>query len=143
GVERVHLVFRRLYRDVIGDPIGRVGPEVGRHLLGRAQARIDIVADVARGDAELQGPRPVDLDVEIRGVDLLLEMGVGDTWDRRYAAAQLFGNAQVLDPIITDGADVDLRGEAEIQDLGSHICGLEVEQIRRERRRQNFSQLAN
>jgi len=60
------------------------------------------------------GPRAIDLDIEIRSVDLLLQMGVGDTRDGRYAAPQLLGNAQVLDPIITDGADVDLRGEAEI-----------------------------
>src|SRR6478735_4375485 len=98
---RVHLVFRCLHRDVIGDPVCRVGPEIGRDLLGRAQARAKVVADVARSDAELQSPRAIDLDVEIGRVDLLLQMGVDNAWDGGDAATQLLGYVQVLDPVVT------------------------------------------
>ena len=130
--QRADLVFRRLHRDVIGDAVGRIGPEIGRNLFGGAQAGADIVADIARGDAELQSPRAVDLDVEIRRIDFLLQMRVDDAGDLGDAAAQILGNAQILDAIVADGAHVDLRGEPEIQDLRRDVGRLEIEHVRRE-----------
>ena len=125
--QRADLVLRRLHHDIIGNTVCRIGPEVGRHLLRRAQARGDVVADVARGDAELKSPRAIDLDEEIGGIDLLLQMGVDHSWNGCDTAAHLLGNAQIFDPVIADRAYIDLCGESEVQNLRRHIGGLEVE----------------
>ncbi len=103
----------------------------------------DIVPDVACGDAELQSPRAVDLDVEVGGVDLLLQMGIDDPRNGGDTAPEFLGNAEVFDPVITDGAHVDLRSKPKIQDLRRHVGGLKIKQIFRERRRQHLSQLAH
>ena len=124
----------RLHRDVVGNAGRRVGPEVRGHLLGRAQADIDVVGDGAGVEAELGCPRAVDLGVEGRCVDLLLEMGVDDARDGRDAPPQLLRDAQVGRPVVADRANVDLRRQAEVQDLGHHVGRLEVEDHLRERR---------
>ena len=46
---------------------------------------------------------------------------------RGDAALQLLGDAQIVGPVVADGAHVDLRRDAEIQDLRHHVGGLEVE----------------
>ena len=90
-VKRAHLIFRRLYGDIIGNAVCRICPKIGQHLLGRAEARAQIGADVARGDPELQSPRTVDLHIQVRGIDFLLQMRVGDARNGRYATAELLG----------------------------------------------------
>ena len=70
-------------------------------------------------------------------------MSIDDPRNGGVAAAQLLGNAQVLDPVVTDRAQIDLRSQSKIQNLRRHIGGLEIKQILRERRRQNLAQLAD
>ena len=95
------------------------------------------------GDAELQSPRAIDLDVKVRRIDLLLYMSIDNARNGGDTAPQLLGDAEVLDPVIADRAHVDLRGEPEIQDLRRHIGRLEIKQIFRERRRQDLAQFAD
>ena len=45
--------------------------------------------------------------------------------------------------IATDDANVDLRRQSEIEDLGGHVGGLEIEGHRREGSRQRFAQPAH
>src|SRR5262249_30099839 len=54
-VERGHLVFGRLHGDVVRRAVARVGPEIGRNLLGRTQAGIQVEGDIVHGEAELRG----------------------------------------------------------------------------------------
>jgi hypothetical protein len=65
-------------------------------------------------------------------------MGVDDAGNGGNAAAQLFGDVQIFDSVIADGANVDLRSEPEIQDLRRHVGGLEIEHVLREGRREHF-----
>ena len=56
---------------------------------------------------------------------------------------QLLGDAQILVPIVADGAHVDLRRDAEVEDLRHHVGGLEIEYALREGRRQHLAQFAD
>ena len=56
---------------------------------------------------------------------------------------QLLGDAQVVGAVIADGAHVDLRRQAEIQDLGDDVGRLEIEHRLGEGRRQHLAQLAH
>ena len=70
-------------------------------------------------------------------------MRVGDARDRRDAPPQLLGHAQVRRPVVADGANVDLRRQAEIEDLGDDVGGLEIEGHLGEGGRQHLAQLAH
>ena len=136
-------VFGRLHRQIVGRSVARIGPEVRRHLFGRAQAGVQIERDVVGREPELGGARPVDLGEEFRRVDLLLQMRVGDPWDGGDPLLQLLGDAQVLGPVVADGTHVDLRRDAEIEDLGHHVGGLEIEYVFRKGSRQHLAQFAD
>ena len=110
-------MLRRLDREVIGNSRRRIGPEIRRDLLGRAQADIDVGGDGVGVEPELRRPRPIDRGVERRRVDLLLQMRVGDAGNGRDAPPQLLRDPQVRRPVVADGAHVDLRRQAEIEDL--------------------------
>ena len=136
-------MLRRLHRDVIGNSRRRIGPEIRRDLLGRAQADIDVGGDGVGVEPELRRARAIDGGVERRRVDLLLEMRVGDARDRGDAPPQLLRHAQVGRAVIADGAHVDLRGQAEIEDLRDDVGRLEIEHDLRKRGRQHLAQLAH
>ena len=87
------LALGRLHREIVGNARCRIGPEIGRHLLRRAQADIDVVGDGVGIEAELRRARAVDRGVEGRRVDFLLEMGVDDAGNGGDAPAQLLGDA--------------------------------------------------
>ena len=79
----------RLDRDVIGNSVRWIGPEIRRHLLRRTETDVKIIGDSLRVETELQRPRPVDFGHEGRRIELLLEVGVGDARNRRYTPPQL------------------------------------------------------
>src|SRR5271165_3115816 len=70
--ERAHLMLGRLDRDVIGNSVRWVGPEIRRYLLRRTEADVEIVGDSLRVETELQCPRPVDVGYEGGRIELLL-----------------------------------------------------------------------
>ena len=124
-------------------PDAGIGPEVGRHLLRGAQRDVEVVGDGDGVEAKLRRARAVDGGIEGRRVDLLLEMGVDDAGNGRDAPAQLLGDAEVGGAVVADRPHVDLRGKAEVQDLGHDVGRLEIEHDLGKRRRQGLAQLAD
>ena len=55
-------------------------------------------------------------------------MGVDDAGNGRDALAKLLGDAQIIRPVVADRAYVDLRRQAEIEDLRHDVGRLKVEQ---------------
>src|SRR2546425_4076700 len=125
--ERAHLMLRRLDRNVIGNSRCRIGPEVRRHLRGRAQAYIDVIGDALRVQPELQSTRTIDRGHERRTIDLLLKMRVDNSRNCGNAPLYLLRYAQVGRAVPADGPDVDLRRQSEIEDLGDHVGSLKIE----------------
>ena len=138
-IQRVDFVLRRLHRNVIRDSGLRIGPEIGRHLLGRTQADIDVGSDRAGIEAKLRGTAPVDLGVEGRRIDLLLQMRIDDAGNCGNALPELLCNRKVC-RINAHGSDIDLRRQSEVQDLRYDIGRLKIEHIFRECRRQHLTQ---
>ena len=138
-IQRVDFVFRRLHSQIIRNPGGRIGPEVGRNLLRRTQADIDVGGHSACIEAKLRGTGPIDLGVEGRRVDFLLQMRVDDAGYGGKPLLELSCNRKVV-LVIAYRPDVDLRRQPEIEDLRHHIGGLEIEHVLRERSRQHLAQ---
>ena len=78
--------------------------------------------------------------VEGRRIDFLLQMRVGDAGYGGEALAELLGDREIVGAVVADRADVDLRRQAEVQDLRHHVGGLEIERILREGLRQHLAQ---
>ena len=136
-------MLRRLDREVVGNSRRRIGPEIGRDLLGRAQAHIDVGGDVVRFQAELGRPRTIDVGEERRSIDLLLEMRIGDSRNCRDPSPELLRHPQVRRPVVADGPHIDLCRKAEIEDLRHDVGRLEIEGHLRERGRQDLAQLSH
>ena len=87
----------------------------------------------------MRGPGAIDLGVERRPIDFLLQMRVDDTGNGGKALAQFLCNRKVVGPR-AHRADVDLRRQPEVQNLRHDIGGLEVERVFRECGRQHLAQ---
>src|SRR5207237_4110841 len=101
-IERRHLRLRGLNHQVIRYPVLRVGPEIRGYLLGRAQADIEVGGNLIGVEAELCGTGTVDRRKKGRPIDLLLEVGIGNTRDRPDAAPELPRDVQIFDTVIAD-----------------------------------------
>src|ERR1700676_53318 len=130
-IQRVDFVLRRLHSQIIRNPRGRIGPEIRRHLLRRAQAHVDVRGHRARIEPKLRGPGPVDLGVEGGSVDFLLQMRIDDAGNRGKALPELPCNRKVVQ-VVAHRSDVDLRRQSEVQNLGYDIGRLEIEYVLRE-----------
>ena len=75
---RVDPVLRHLRDDRIGDAVLRVEPEIRLHLAAAGERDQQAVGDVALGQPDLAGKRAVDVDVDLRIVEHLLDARVGD-----------------------------------------------------------------
>ena len=102
-----------------------------------------LLATRLRVEAELERTRTIDGGHECRGIDLLLQMRIGDAGKRGDAPAEFLRHAQVGRPVVADGANVDLCRQPEIEDLGDHVGGLEIEGHVGEGGRQCVAQLAH
>ena len=96
-----------------------------------------------RVETKLQRPRPVDVRHERRRIELLLKMRVGDARNKRDATQQLMRHAQVGRAIAPDDPNVDLRRQSEIENLGGHVGGLEIEGHGRKGGRQHLAKPAH
>src|SRR5208282_5333978 len=110
----------RLNRDIIGNSVRWIGPEIRRYLLRRSEADVKIIGDRRRVETELQGPRPVDFGNEGRRIELLLEVGVGNARDRRYTLPQLMRQPQIGRAVAADHTSTDLRRQPGNGKLGEH-----------------------
>ena len=118
---RADVALRRLDRDRIGDaglriePVGRRGlraaGERGQH--GRRR--------ILLAETDQPGQRTVDIDVQGRLLERLLDPRIGDAGDPFDPRQQLVGVFPVRLQIVADHLQVDRRGHAEIQDLADHV----------------------
>src|SRR6202158_4931896 len=130
-IQRVDFVLRRLHGQIIRNSRSRIGPEVWRYLLRRAETDIDVGGHRARIEAKLRGPGPIDLGVESRSIDFLLQMRVDDARNRGKALTELPCNRKIV-LVVAHRPDVDLRRQSEVQNLRYDIGRLEIEYVLRE-----------
>src|SRR6202035_5803626 len=103
------------------------------------QADIDVGGHRARIEAKLRGSGAVDLGVEGRRVDFLLQMRVDDAGNRGKLLTELLCNRKIV-RAVTHGPDVDLRRQSKIQNLGYNVGRLKIKYVLRECGGQHLSQ---
>src|SRR5882724_5643210 len=70
-------------------------------------------------------------------------MRIRDSGNGCNSPLQLLGHPKVGRPVIADGTNVDLRGKAEIENLGDYVGGLKIEHALRKGGWQHLAQLAD
>ena len=81
----------------------------------------ETVGDVALGQANFAGERSIDVHVDLRIVEHLLDAQIGDAGNRADALEQVRGIGVVGLLIATNDLNVDRRRQAEVQDLRDDI----------------------
>ena len=77
--KRVDVIFRGLNREIVGDSVARIGPEIRGDLFRGAEADIDIVVTAGAMRPTCRARDPVHLRIKVRRIQFLLKMGVGNT----------------------------------------------------------------
>ena len=119
--ERVHRVLRRLHGDGVGDAVLRIEP-VGRRGLRRArQGRLQAVGGIAFRQADRAGHVAVEIDLQGRRAQLLLNARVGDAGDAADLRQQGEGVGVVRGVVLAGDLHVERCRRAEVQDLADHV----------------------
>ena len=88
---RVDAVLRHLRDDRIGHAVLGVEPEIRLDLDAARQRHQQAVGDVALGEPDLAGQRTIDIDVDLRIVESLLDAQIGDAGHLADALEQIGG----------------------------------------------------
>ncbi len=97
------------------EPVGRRGLRTARQ--GRQHGGRRILF----GDTDQAAERAVDIDVQRRLLERLLDPRIGDAGDLFDARQQRVGVLPIRRHIVADDLQVDRRGDAEIEDLADHV----------------------
>ena len=92
-----------------------------------AQAGQQVPGHIALAVPDLLRAGPVDINREHRLIERLLDAQVGGAGDSAYLLHQLFGEGTVLVYLQARHLQVDLCGQAEVQNLAHHVGGQVVE----------------
>ena len=139
-VERVDLVLRRLHHDRVGHAVLGIEPVGRRDLAAAGEIDHQAVGHVALGHADILRARAVDVDVEARAVERLLDARIGEARNVAQPAQQLLRIGEVRRQIGAADLQVDRRRRAEIQDLADDVGRQERERHAGEARRQFLAQ---
>ncbi len=126
-VQRLDVVLRRLGRDVVVHAVLPVQEEQRRGLETAAQRVQHAARDVALGQTVLLRLGAVDIDLEVRVVELLLDARVDHAGHRAHLVEDLVGDDAVAGDVGAVDLDVDRRRHAEVQDLRDDVGRQEVE----------------
>src|SRR5439155_22390012 len=107
-----------------------------RGLEAAGQRDEQAVGEVPGGEAALSRLRAVDLDVELRIVEALVDAKVDQPPYLTQLVQHLVGDSTIALDVRALDLDVDRRGQAEVDDLRDDVGGQEVEghagELRRE-----------
>ena len=119
---RVDPVLRRLDDDRVGHAVLRIEPEGRIRLQAAGEVDLHVRRHVLLGQADLAGERAVDVHVQRRVVEDLLDARVGDSrhlfdLDGRSSPRRRL----VFLALVADDLHVDGRRQAEIEDLADDV----------------------
>ena len=142
-VQRIDLILRRLHHDRVVHAVFGIEPEGRLHLARSGEVDHHAVGDVAFGDADILRARAVDVDVEGRFAERLLDARVDQAGNVAQSAQQVLRVGEILVEIGSANLHFDRRRRAEIQDLADDVGRQERKRRAREARRQFLAQRAD
>ncbi len=125
--EGVLPVLRGLGDDRIGHAVLRVEPERRRRLDAAGKRVLQVLRHVALAHPDQLGAGAVDVDIERRRVEGLLDARVRDAGHPLDFGQNHVGVGAVGLDVRADNLHVDRRREAEVKDLGDDVGGQERE----------------
>ena len=137
--ERVLPVLRGLGHDRIGHAVLRIEPERGRGLDAARKRVLQVLRDIALADPNQLGASPVDVDIERRRVEGLLDARVRDAGHVFDLGENRIRIVAVGFEVRSDDLHVDRRRQAKVENL-RHDVGRQEREVRsRKLARQDFA----
>ncbi len=130
AAERVHgidLELRGLHGDLVVHSVDGIEPLVGRRLAARTERDQHAIGDVSLGEAGLIGLAAIDVHLDLRRMDLLVDVNVDRAGNDGDFALDFLGDLVAGGRVTRNHLNVDGRGQAEIENLIGNIGGLEEE----------------
>src|SRR5207302_4146038 len=121
------LVLRSLYRNVVGDTVLWVEPEVRCRLEARTERHQDVVRNIAFRQPNLLNPCPVDVILEPRLIDELLNVYINGSRYRPHLLGNLRGNGEVAFKVLADKLNIQRGRNTKVERLADNVCGLKEE----------------
>src|SRR5438270_2980040 len=140
GIDGIENVLRGLCCNQVRDTHLGVHPEVRRDLCAGTQRDIEIVGDIELGQAELGCLGAIYVEVQIRAVQDLMDVGIDNSRDTGDPALNLSGEREIRG-VESLNLDVNRRRQSEIQNLTHDVGRLEIEGQVREGLRQLLAHL--
>ena len=128
----VDAILRHLRNDRIRDAILGIQPEIRLHLAAARKCDQQTVRGVALGQSNVAGERPIDVDVDLRIIEHLLDAQIGDAGDHADTLEQVGGIGVIGLLVVANDLNVDRRRQAEIEYLRNDVGRQERECCARE-----------
>ncbi|KAG0933996.1 hypothetical protein G6F31_016193 [Rhizopus arrhizus] len=138
--QAVHAVLRRGGDHAVGDAVLRAQPECRGDLAATGQRRHHAVGDIALGDAQPIGAKPIDLHLQGRVAIGLLQAQVAQARHVAQAALQFLRIGAIAGRIRSGDAHVQRCRRTAVEDLAAGIGGQQRTAGAREGRRQYLAQ---
>ena len=139
-VDGVDAALGRLHGDDIVDAAAGIGPVVRAHDGARAERDEHAVGHVPLREAELGGARAIDVDLQRRRVDHLVQVHVDGARNASHAGGDLQRDLVRRLLVVAGDLHVDRRRQPEVQDLADDVRRLEEEGHAGKLPRQRFPQ---
>ena len=137
------LVLRRLHHDRVGHAVVGIEPVGRRDLAGAREIDHHAVGDVALGQADILGAGAVDVDVEARRVERLLDARIDQPRHVPELLQEFLRVGIIGGEVGAADLQVDRRRRAEVQDLRDDVGRQERERHAGEAPRQLLAQQAD
>ena len=130
-----------LHHDRIRDSILCIEPEIRFYLAAARKGNEQAIGHIPLRETDNASEGTVDVDIDLRVVEGLLDAQIGDAGHRADALQQIGGISIAGVPIRADDLHVDWRRQAEIEDLRDDVRRQERKGGARELLRQHGAQL--
>ena len=106
--------MRRLHRDLIGDAVVGIQPEIGRRLEAAAERDQHALRNVARVESDLGHAVALEVEVQGRQIEHLLHVNIGCTRNFAQPVGDALPNLVIGCGVEAGQLDIDRCGQAEV-----------------------------
>src|SRR5207302_7531728 len=118
----IRLILRRLRGDVVAHAVLRVQPERRCRLKTTAQRHKQVARDVTRRITGLLRLGSVDIDLQLRSVERLLNSQVRRAWNIFDFVQELVSIPAISLDVLANDLNVNWCRQTKVQDLADNIC---------------------
>ena len=142
-LQRRNVILRRLHGNGVRNAVLWIQPEIRRSLEAAAQRYQHVLCHVTRVHPHLRALRTINLQIQCRQCEHLLDVYIRRTWDLSHPVCDLLCDGVIALHVGAGYLDINGRWQSKVEDLGHDICRLKEKLYSRKATGQFGPQLAN